>query len=1123
MGGNMTQKKKAIVASLSLIAIVGLILTFSFLDQILGDNATSQKIYTLADGPTDPNHMWIDEEVNDFSSYVLTGSGTADNPYQISSEKDLAFLAWSVYTDNAYNGAVTRSGNTSFFYEKVYFQQTKDLDLSAYYWQPIGAYYDRNGTIIRRYFSGNYDGMNNSIAGIFTQSGTGNGFNYQGLFGYVWLRDTSFRLMNINVVDSYVRNYGYSGSICGQLTGNGGMINCHSSATIESNMDCIGGLVGPSNLIENCSFSGIVIGKNYVGGLTGSGRNIINCFNTGAINGVDYVGGISGFAEGSVNLCYNEGQINATGNYVGGIVGTTRNPIEKCYNLGNVSGEDYVGGIFGYTSPSIVYDIKNNYNKGEIVGGNYVGGIFGYGRLKGISLYNMGKISGSSSIGGIGGYLNGFSTEYSGIVNCFNIGNIEGQNLIGGILGETADMASIEVKNSYYGGDCLLNIAVGSWDADTLNVKNLGVELAIFAKDENWYSSSEQFEDGTAIWNELVPWDFLRTWYIDGELNEGFPMLYLEEPTITVQYWTDVYAIEFEQGYDLSGRGTSSNNPYLIQSEKDLIFLSWTIENGKEYGVSSSDQYYYNNKYFKQTKDLSFEGYYWLPIGNLENNFSGNYDGDGHIISNLETLQTEDNQGLFGYISYRSTRTYISNLGIVNSSIKGSQYVGAFVGRTNILRFTNCFNESSVKGENHVSGFVGMGSSVTFENCYNSGNIVAKNQASGFISYLSGALRMSNCYNSGDISSFNRGAAGFSSYAYGSGGCRITDSYNTGNIICKDSEAGGLFGWMAGGNTVSWTIENCYNSGSVYAIYRVGGLAGLISAYITYSSQISDSQNYGDITGISNVGGIAGGFSYCDSIGNANYGVVKGESNVGGISGGQVSTEFSNNINYGNILGNSNVGGIASSVSSSGSVNQNINFGLVEGQSSVGGIVATSNSDMTQNMNFGSIKGTEYVGGIVGSLYANIYSCFSKGEVSGSLYVGGIAGRVYASANRSMDSCGFEGSLVGESCGGLVGQAYTSNSSRVITITNSYFISSDTAEVVGNTSGSGTISMQSLLIIFKQNEEDIKSYIGSDFSGFAWINGESYPMPKGLVWLGEIWEESVTEQDLIDNGFVLAG
>ncbi len=90
---------------------------------------------------------------------AFEGKGTQQEPYQISSAENLAYLSKQVYEGTNYSGK--------------YFVQTTNIDLSAYYWQPIGIEYNREGRLVQSYFAGNYDGKLFTISGIKTVGGVG--------------------------------------------------------------------------------------------------------------------------------------------------------------------------------------------------------------------------------------------------------------------------------------------------------------------------------------------------------------------------------------------------------------------------------------------------------------------------------------------------------------------------------------------------------------------------------------------------------------------------------------------------------------------------------------------------------------------------------------------------------------------------------------------------------------------------------------------------------------------------------------------------------------------------------------------------------------------------------------
>gem|GEM_PF-4020286 len=182
-----------------------------------------------------------------------------------------------------------------------------------------------------------------------------------------------------------------------------------------------GGIAGYAvyGRFENCSNSGMILGNESTGGIVGNvataemeraNTTFTDCYNIGKVEGESKVGGILGgptmlsvTADDKTGKttnytnCYNEGDITATKNYAGGIAGTT-NPAKgsftsQVYNTGNISGANYVAGLFG--SRVNVDSAVNCYNMGIITAkGANAGAISANTNGSTTDCYNM-----SSSIG----------------------------------------------------------------------------------------------------------------------------------------------------------------------------------------------------------------------------------------------------------------------------------------------------------------------------------------------------------------------------------------------------------------------------------------------------------------------------------------------------------------------------------------------------------------------------------------------------------------------------------------------------------------------------------------------------------------------------------------------------
>lgn len=360
------------------------------------------------------------------------GTGTEEDPYQISQASELALLEKVIREeeDNSYANA--------------HYVQTADIELNdvtnfaqwaekgpEYSWRPItnlsvNLHFDGAGYTIR----GMYINTNNESTSLHESS--------YGLFGA--LADGNIR--NLTLDQSYISvsgNESWVGGIAGNLTGEGEITDCVSNVVIDVYDGTVGGVVGnisggrssneadeygyteeddqrgPFSVVKNCSFEGTITqvregSMSFIGGISGgSGGDIQSCVNNGSIHfgalDTDTVGGIVAKAAGVISDCENAGSLNCTiasGTEeetslvrAGGIVGnlfmsatgsekymSRVATVENCRNTGYVSGTESVGGIAGdanndHNNWCLV--ISGCVNSGQVVSlsGNYAGGIAG--------------------------------------------------------------------------------------------------------------------------------------------------------------------------------------------------------------------------------------------------------------------------------------------------------------------------------------------------------------------------------------------------------------------------------------------------------------------------------------------------------------------------------------------------------------------------------------------------------------------------------------------------------------------------------------------------------------------------------------------------------------------------
>ena len=777
------------------------------------NNATSNATEPLNDG------NWTGS--GNYDTTFAGGTGTESDPYLISTARQLAGLAYwtNISTSTTYNSS------------SVYYRQTADIDLSAYWWDAIG----RSGS--NYYFRGHYDGGGHTVSGVFTQRGSTDAYSYQGLFGYVYGTSTNkAEISNVGVINSNIQGYKYVAGIAGyaQYTN---ITNCYNTGTVTGSGDYVGGVVGGNYqaTVENSYNTGLVTGTQQVGGVVGrntSSSKVINSYNTGTVTGSSSnVGGVVGYnySSSTVTNSYNTGSVTGSSSNVGGVVGqnSSSSTVSNSYNTGDVTGSgQYVGGVVGSNAGSST--VSNSYNTGDVTSTytgtyGYVGGVVGYNDSTVTNSYNTGSVTASSQrVGGITGYNYGSSARVN---NTYNIGNVSGTSYVAGIVGYNYNGADVynsfntgsvtgtgsyvgaivgrnysgspTVYNCYWGVNCTLTSA-GTNSGGTIS------NCSRFSSDsdpetESWYTT-------TSNWYSSYTWNFSSIWGISQYVNDGLPFLRgvgvgANLPTNYDLFWTDSGVT---RDTTFAGSGTE-DDPYLISSAQELAGLAYMTN------ISTSTTYNNNDVYYLQTADIDVSAYWWDAIGTSTSStyyFQGHYDGDGHTVSGIFTPAGSNlnysYQGLFGFVYGSSTnRLEISNVGVINSNIQGYKYVAGIAGGAQFTNITNCYNTGSVTGSSqYIGGVVG----------YNTNSTV------------------SNSYNTGDVTSTYTGTYGYVGGVVGQNSLStVSNSYNTG-IVTGSSSVGGVVGRNEGGSS---TVTNCYNTGTVTGSSSVGGVVGYNSSTVS--------------------------------------------------------------------------------------------------------------------------------------------------------------------------------------------------------------------------------------------------------------------------------------------------
>ncbi|MBF9016430.1 MULTISPECIES: GLUG motif-containing protein [unclassified Oceanispirochaeta] len=281
--------------------------------------------------------------------------------------------------------------------------------------------------------------------------------------------------------------------------------------------------------------------------------------------------------------------------------------------------------------------------------------------------------------------------------------------------------------------------------------------------------------------------------------------------------------------------------------------------------------------YYILTKNIDLSSYSssggWIPIGSETNPFTGTFNGNNHIISNLYINRSSNYQGLFGNVESSSGITsVIRNIIQENVQVSGNSYTGALVGNGTGIYINNCSAQGIVNGGDYTGGLVGKCTSNAAYGYIRSSNTsvnVTSTQTGtgGLVGLLTDSSSIYICSSTGSTSGVSMvgGLVGISQNS-----SSILMSYSTGAVYATNTNAGGLIGENLGS-----TVSKCYASGSVSADSdRVGGLIGLSSG------PVSNCFATGNLTGTNEMGGLVGsnsnGIDRCFATGS-----VPGASNGG--------------------------------------------------------------------------------------------------------------------------------------------------------------------------------------------------------------------------------------------------
>ena len=709
------------------------------------------------------------------------GDGKKDSPYIITKAEELAWFRDQVNGGNSFICAKISDDVEVIDMSTVCHAEDKSQNLIEKSWEPIGK-----NSYGYQYW-GTFDGNGKTITNLYINASQNN----VGLFGYT----SEGTIKNLTFEYANVTNTGvFTGILVGYATG-------YANASNLRNI----------KISNTCQIKG---GKE-TGGIAGDfNGNAYNCVNYATVQGNNRVGGLFGYCSvenSSITTCANYGNVTAISTDAGGLVGYfISGTIQDCANYGDVKGTERVAGMAGYV------------NEGKIQN------VFSYGNISATNSTDAGMAFGNSDNGtteGMVAYYSGAKLNANGqeiTIKAFGNGKPSEDNATGfteaqlrnGVVAfQLQQNASSEAKwgqNLANDGD--IYPVIGSeyqvYATEDLLVNCKTYEVVTGSFTNNPTSSAIRYQHGTTIHHAAIDatcteaatkeyWqcqDCQRI-YSDSQLiKELTDVTNAEKPALGHNYNEDGYCDRCQ--HYVAVKPSEENGVYLIAKPYHLAwfrdYVNGTIvDDGEAAGTT------HPSASAKLTADIDLKNYChaaedgkellsWLPIGNDDNHWKGNMDGQGHTISNLYIKTAQNYVGLFGYTdgatiqdlifdnakvenvsttnrktnytgilagyAYGDSPSHIKGIKTTNNcTVIGQDNTGGIVGSAEI-NLENCENHSSVKGKSHVGGIVGDVQFASIEDCANCGKITSTGwNAGGIAGQTFGYSRIQNVFSYGDV------------------------------------------------------------------------------------------------------------------------------------------------------------------------------------------------------------------------------------------------------------------------------------------------------------------------------------------------------------------------------------
>ena len=741
------------------------------------------------------------------------GDGKVGNPYIITKAEELAWFRDQVNGGNKKICAKIADNVEVIDLKDFCHAADASKKIDEQSWVPIGN--------SDKLYQGTFDGNGKTITNLYINASQVN----MGLFGYTYggtIKNLTFEYANVTNTNNY------AGVLVGKASGGSTLQNIKISNTCQ------------------------IKGGQYTGGIAGYlDGNAYNCVNCATVQGIQYIGGLCGYSRtgNSMTACANYGNVTASSLRVGGLVGYfSGGTIQDCANYGDVKGTDHVAGMAGYVKNGKIQNVFSYGNISVTTKTQNVGMVFGYsssGATEGLVAYYSGaKLTVKGQEQTVKAFGNGTPSEDK------STGFTEAQLKSGVVAYLLQQNASSEAKwGQNLANDDDIYPVIGSEhqvyaDNTTLNCKTYKVVKGSFTN--NPTSSAIRYQHGTIIHHVATDatcteaatkeyWqcqDCLKT-YSDSQLTEELTdVTDAEYPALGHDNNEDGYCNRCK--HYVAVKPSEQNGVYLIAKPCHLAwfrdYVNGTIvDKGEAAGTT------HPSASAMLTADIDLKNYChaaeggkellsWIPIGNDNNRWAGNMDGQGHTISNLYIKTAQEYVGIFGYTNATIQNIIFDNAKVENVSTTGKNtlntgilagYASASTNSPAHIKGIKTTNNCTVIGQEDTGGIVGS-AKINLENCENRSSVKGTRLVGGIAGSCT-ERNIKRCTNYGTVENDGSYIGGIIGYAYGTS---IEDCANYGKITSTGWHAGGI----AGKTLENSSIQNVFSYGDVTNTNEVPGI-----------------------------------------------------------------------------------------------------------------------------------------------------------------------------------------------------------------------------------------------------------------------------------------------------------